>query len=569
MALKDLAPYLSDEYSNQVGILYPDIEEDFKKNPYILLDIEENLPEDKIDRFPTFEEIDKNTILKTFDLRLIEVKELLLTVLDSNEQSGNSWMLVTDLIKKANMILIKTGHPLLKGTLIPYINYYNNIFSLDRTKTYISLYKTKKKEFYIYNGIKKLKKNANHEYDNFVAIDETHMLSDVQMASAKNVVRFGGNISLLTGGPGTGKTTITKSIVKGLNESFPDKKIVLLAPTGKAANRIQEIFNTQDIEISTIHLFVGWNFPLPKMKKVIKNIRETDFIIIDEASMISVDVLSMLFKHIDMFKTKILFIGDENQLPAIGTGDTIRDLRTMKVYEEHLYINYRSSLAINKNATALLSGDNTIETDDTFEFININENENIMEDIAKEIVESNKDTILLSPYRKKDIKGNILELNDLIHKDIFGEIRRDFCNGWCIGDKVILVKTNYKRKYFNGDTGILTGYKRNAVTMDGEKYDAYIVTLSNGKTVYVVDDNDIELAYSITIHKSQGSEYDEVNIYIPRFSSFISKELLYTAITRAKKKVRLWTTKEIYDLICDTDSVRRNTLIKLWNENIA
>ena len=278
-----------------------------------------------------------------------------------------------------------------------------------------------------------------------------------------------------------------------------------------------------------------------------------------------------MFKYIDIYKTKILFIGDENQLPAIGTGDTIRDLRQMNVYEEHLNINYRSSMAINTNATSLLNGDNTIKTDDTFEFIDIEKDidnkENVMEIISKEVINSDNDTIVLSPYRKKEIKGNIVELNNTIHKNIFGDIRKDFFNGWCIGDKVILVKTNYKRKYFNGDTGIITGYKRNAVTVNKEKQDAYIVTLSNGNNVYVVDENDIELAYSITIHKAQGSEYDEVNIYIPQYSPFISKELLYTAITRAKNKVRLWTTKEIYDLVCKTESVRRNTLIGLWNKD--
>lgn len=569
MSIK-LASYLSEEYCHQVGILYPEIETIYKENPYFLLDIEDELPANKIDKFPDYIEIDKHTILKTFELRKIEIKELLLYVLKQNEQLGNSWMCMQDLIQQCNKILAKTGHPLLKGSLKQYINYYNDLFALSRDKKYISLYKTKQKEFYIYNGIKKLK-NMTNEYNSFEAKDETNRLSNEQLNSANNVVRLGGNITLLTGGPGTGKTTITKSIVKGLNESFPNKKIVLLAPTGKAANRIQEVFYGQDVEIKTIHLFVGWNFPKPKMKTVLRDIKDTDFIIIDEASMISVDVLSLLFKYIDIYKTKILFIGDENQLPAIGTGDTIRDLRQMNVYEEHLNINYRSSMAINTNATSLLNGDNTIKTDDTFEFIDIEKDidnkENVMEIISKEVINSDNDTIVLSPYRKKEIKGNIVELNNTIHKNIFGDIRKDFFNGWCIGDKVILVKTNYKRKYFNGDTGIITGYKRNAITVNKEKQDAYIVTLSNGNNVYVVDENDIELAYSITIHKAQGSEYDEVNIYIPQYSPFISKELLYTAITRAKNKVRLWTTKEIYDLVCKTESVRRNTLIGLWNKD--
>ena len=368
---------------------------------------------------------------------------------------------------------------------------------------------------------------------------------------------------------GLGKTIEAASVLKVYLSDKKNKKVLVCVPDALVEQWKTELafkfslFNGDNLS--------GNNIKITPMSQITMTNNKYDFIIIDEASMISVDVLSLLFKYIDIYKTKILFIGDENQLPAIGTGDTIRDLRQMNVYEEHLNINYRSSMAINTNATSLLNGDNTIKTDDTFEFIDIEKDidnkENVMEIISKEVINSDNDTIVLSPYRKKEIKGNIVELNNTIHKNIFGDIRKDFFNGWCIGDKVILVKTNYKRKYFNGDTGIITGYKRNAVTVNKEKQDAYIVTLSNGNNVYVVDENDIELAYSITIHKAQGSEYDEVNIYIPQYSPFISKELLYTAITRAKNKVRLWTTKEIYDLVCKTESVRRNTLIGLWNKD--
>ena len=100
-------------------------------------------------------------------------------------------------------------------------------------------------------------------------------------------------------------------------------------------------------------LLFNLGFEECKMYKVIQNIQDTDVIIIDETSMVSVDVLSRLFEYINTAKTKLIFIGDSDQLPAVGTGDLINDLKTMGVYEEHLYINYRSDDAIISNATRL------------------------------------------------------------------------------------------------------------------------------------------------------------------------------------------------------------------------
>ena len=557
MALIDIAPFLTEEYISKISSLYPDIEEKYKENPYFLLDI---IIDNEDITVPTFIDIDKNTILKTFELRLIEMKYACKTVLLENEQKGNSWMPLNSFYKKVTKLLNKTKHPLLKGTIRPYLNYYNNDFVIE--KNTISLYETRWKEFCIYNGIKSAKKNSQ-DFSKYKPIDNTNILSDIQMKSAENIVKYGGNISLLTGGPGTGKTTVLKAIVTGINEYYPEKKIALLAPTGKAANRIQEVFNYQDIDISTIHLYVGWEYPSFKMKKIKANIAKTDIIFVDEASMPNVEVLSKLFELVNLSTTKIIFIGDPNQLPAIGTGDIINDLRRMNVYEEHLSINYRSRLAINKNATALLMGDNNIETDETFNFINICD-ENNLESLEEIMASSDENTILLTPYRKEKLIGNVIKMNKNIHNKKYGELRHDFINGWCIGDRVILKKTNYKRKYFNGDTGILTGYKANVVTENRVKTDAYIVTLYNGKKVFVTDDSNIELAYAITINKSQGSEYNEVNIYIPKYSTFITKKMLYTAITRAKNKVNLYTTKEIYNLVCSFKEKQRKTMISLW-----
>lgn len=560
MDITEYAPYLSRKYIKQFKEYYPDMELMYKENPYSLLDVPQEFEE-----APTFEDIDKTVTLKTFDLRLKELRAVIKYVLKQNEQAGNSWIEKDTLEKNIRKILRKGGHPILNNMLLNSgLNYYSKtgMITIDKKRDTVCLTETRNKEFRIYNGIKSMKKN-NVDFSKYEPVDVTNILSKEQLESAYNVVTCGENISLLTGGPGTGKTTVTKSIVKGINRAYPEKKVVLLAPTGKAAKRIQEVFEGQDIEIETIHLFVGWGFEECKMYKVIQNIQDTDVIIIDETSMVSVDVLSRLFEYINTAKTKLIFIGDSDQLPAVGTGDLINDLKTMGVYEEHLYINYRSDDAIISNATRLKQGDFHLQTGDTFEFIDINSCI-AKELLSKEMAYGEDNEITLTPYRKLSVNGNVIELNHLIHNEKYGDRRRDFLNGYCLGERVIFTKTNYKRKYFNGDTGTLDGVC--TVKVNKQTVDAYRVTLSDGRVVKVTDENDFELAYAITIHKSQGSEYDIVNIYIPEYSSFITREMLYTAITRAKAKVRLWTTIDIYKRICLTKTVKRKTLINLWNE---
>lgn len=560
MDIKESAPYLTDKYIQQFKEYYPDMELMYKENPYSLLDIPQEFEDT-----PDFSDIDKAVVIKTFDLRLKEMRAVIKDVLKQNEQAGDSWINRIDLEDKIKRILYKTGHPVLnKGLLPACLNYYSKtgLISIDKKRDTVSLTETRNKEFKIYNGIKSMKKNKI-DFSKYRPIDISEILSSEQLSSAYNIITASENIALLTGGPGTGKTTITKSIVKGINSAYPERKIVLLAPTGKAAKRIQEVFEGQDIEIETIHLFVGWGFDEGKMIKVKRNIEATDVIIIDEASMVSVDVLSRLFEYINTATTKLIFVGDSDQLPAVGTGDLINDLKTMGVYEEHLYINYRSDDAIITNAKRLKSGDFHLQTGETFEFIDINSCI-AKELLAKEMAYGDDNEITLTPYRKQYINGNVLELNKLIHIEKYGERRRDFLNGYCLGERVIFTKTNYKRGYFNGDTGTLDGVC--SVKVNKERVDAYKITLADGKTVKVINGDDFELAYAITIHKSQGSEYDIVNIYIPEYSSFITREMLYTAITRAKAKVRLWTTLDIYKRICLTKTLKRKTLINLWNE---
>lgn len=555
MSLHDIADYIPIEYCEKLEASFPDIEDLYRSNPYILLDkryvLEDNLPISFID-------IDTHTVLDTFEMRKKQMKAAIYHILSSNESSGNSWMLYDELKIELYNLLWETGHPLFKGTPYPYIMAFNEHFSFDPETDSVALAETKMREWQIYNGIRKGKSTANRLHS-FVPYDVTNILSQRQLTVAKNIVREGGNISLLTGGPGTGKTTVLKSVANGMMRCYPELNMVFLTPTGKAAKRIKEVFGGIDIDISTIHLFVGWGQTKKQPIAIKRKVEEKDIIIIDEASMADIEVLSTLFSLVDMDNTKVIFVGDEDQLSAIGAGDIIGDLKKMRVYHERLTENYRSEGLIAKNAEKINNGDPFLLEGEDFEIIECSP-EVAKNTIASGLLHPDMASVVLTPYRSASMNGSTFEINGLVQQRRYGSIRQ-LGGRFCIGDRVILTHTNYKLHYFNGDTGILVGYN--------SENDSYVVKLDNAdenidELVNVTSDSDIELGYAMTIHKSQGSEYVNVDIIIPEYSSFITRKMLYTAVTRAKVKVRLWTTKEILTKIILSNEPKRRTMVSLW-----
>lgn len=558
MGLHEIAEYIPIEYCEKLESSFPDIADLYEQNPYILLEehymIGENIPISFID-------IDKHTVLDTFDMRKKEMKAAIYHVLTQNEASGDSWMYYADFKKAVLSLLQQTGHPLFTGTPYAYLMAFSDKFSFDPETDSVSLAETKMREWTIYNGIKRGKSNRN-KLSNFAPYDVTNVLSERQLTVAKNIVREGGNISLLTGGPGTGKTTVLKSVANGIIRNCPDMQMAFLTPTGKAAKRIKEIFGNVDIDISTIHLFVGWGQKKKQPLKIKHKIEATDLIIIDEASMADIEVLSTLFSLVDMDNTKIIFVGDEDQLPAIGAGDIIGDLKKLGVYHERLTENYRSEGLIAKNKDKINNGDPFLLEGEDFQIMDC-PFDVAKETIAADMTHTDSSHAVLTPFRRRGKHGSTTELNDIVQRKRYGGVRQ-LGGRFCIGDRVILTKTNYKRHYYNGDTGTLIGYDAGT--------DSYVVKLdsfddTSDDIVYVYNDSDIELGYATTFHKSQGSEYPYVDIIIPEYSSFITRRMLYTAVTRAKVRVRLWVNRDVLKRIILSTEPQRRTMVSLWKDN--
>jgi len=343
-------------------------------------------------------------------------------------------------------------------------------------------------------------------------------------------------VSIVTGGPGTGKSTITKAIVSILEKLT--NKIILAAPTGRAAKRLSEITHTY---ASTIHRLLKFNFTTGSFTYNRENPLSCDLLIVDEASMIDTFLMYQLLRAVPN-GAKVVFIGDVNQLPSIGPGNVLSDLiESTQVATCYLKTIFRQAAGskIIVNAHRINDGkmpytDNAPRSD--FLFIERKEAEDvkttILELVTKKIPERfsfdpKKDIQVLVPMRKGPCGI------DILNRDLQEILTPSQTNGFYyrVGDKVMQLKNNYTKEVFNGDIGTVV-----AVDTIEQKL---TVQVEDKDVVYDFSDLDeLCLAYAVSIHKYQGSECPCIvmPVHTAHFK-LLSKNLIYTGITRGKKLV--------------------------------
>jgi len=320
------------------------------------------------------------------------------------------------------------------------------------------------------------------------------------------------DVSVITGGAGTGKTTVIKAIIESYGRYYGRDYITLVAPTGKASKRMKQQTGFEDC--STIHSklrksedFIYYN----EYHKL-----EGNLIICDEGSMVDLILMRDLLRAIDEH-TKVIFVGDHNQLPPVNIGEPFFDfIRDDRVSKQELTYNHRQgeNNGILENANALLNGV-------AFEDLKVFDNFVIRNIAYDEIFEYATDkTLSISPYN---------EVNAEINKRL-----RKGKNMFNVNDKVLFLR-NVKGKdfsYCNGDTGIVKGTEGANIIIEKDDGGKVVITPK-----YF---DDIDLAYAMTVHKTQGSEYDNVKIFIPKGNKFVTHRMLYTAITRGKCRIGLY-----------------------------
>lgn len=348
--------------------------------------------------------------------------------------------------------------------------------------------------------------------------------------------------TVITGGPGTGKTTIVRTIIRAIERHTGSSDgIALMAPTGRAARRMKE---ATAHDARTIHMTIGYSGTTGKASYNAENKLPCDWVIVDEASMIDISLAQQLLQAIDVKRTRVIFIGDVDQLPPVGPGIFFRSLiKSYKVPTVRLKFSFRQTGSIAQNASKINDGmgpHSYVEDDD---FIVVKATKDDAPEKAVKaylsLVEEYglQEAVLLSP--KKKGTGGTEALNRTIQERLLGkhpanELIKTFDYEIGVGDRIMLTKNNIFEGHANGDLGIVLTVNNLFLTVqfDGDDEPTEIKT-SDVKNNFI-------LAYASTVHKSQGSEYLGVVVLFTSEHTFMGeRSIIYTAVTRAKKKLFL------------------------------
>lgn len=399
--------------------------------------------------------------------------------------------------------------------------------------------------------------------------------NDQQFSAIKNSLLK--KILIITGGPGTGKTTIMKGItelyrtINKLSYEQLQEKIALLAPTGRAAKRMSE---STLLRASTIHRFLKWQKETNKFQVNEYNKSRVEFVIIDEGSMIDTYLMASLLKGISA-NCKIILVGDDHQLPSVGPGQVLHDLIESNCLQKvELTELYRQG----KDSNILTLAYDIRQGEVNEEVFNIGDDLTFIKATSSQVVEnvleitdtyqdlSYKEFQILCPMYKT-IAG-IDEINRHVQNKVNpkSKNKKEIQYGDVIfreNDKVLQLTNMPDENVYNGDIGIIKEIK---ITPKKE----IIIDFDNNIVKYTPSNfNNFRLAYAISIHKAQGSEFDVVIIPIVRnYNKMLYRKLIYTGITRSKKKLYLiGDINALKYAVSNNNSDIRRTSIKDYLQN--
>lgn len=397
--------------------------------------------------------------------------------------------------------------------------------------------------------------------------DNQIQLAQKQKEAIKDCLHHG--VLVLTGGPGTGKTTVIKGILSILKAQ--GLKIRLAAPTGRAAKRLSETTGQKALTIHRLleanNLAQDDNLQLG-FSKDINDQLDADVIILDEVSMVDI-VLMHHFLNAVPDGCRIILVGDTDQLPAVGPGSVLKDIiRSQKIPAirlDEIFRQAQTSMII-QNAHIINAGrlpDIRKQYSD-FVFYELNDDTSITQkildlctkDLPHEGFDVLKDVQVLSPMHR--FLCGVENLNLMLQEQLNPKKNQDelkySSQTFRVGDKVMHIRNNYQKNVFNGDIGFIQDINNEKLTVD---YFDHIVTYEKNEL------NELTLAYASSVHKSQGSEYKVV--IIPLSTShyiMLQRNLLYTAITRAKQKVIIIGSKKaLMTAIQSNRTQKRYTLL--------
>jgi exodeoxyribonuclease V alpha subunit len=424
-------------------------------------------------------------------------------------------------------------------------------------------------EMEIYQKLKRIEENTDFELD------------DLQKKAVVEAVRNG--LLIITGGPGTGKTTTINTIIEYFE--LEGLEIFLAAPTGRAAKRMTE---ATGYEAQTIHrLLEVSGTPDNEMaggfERNEENPLEADVIIIDEMSMVDIYLMNALLKAITV-GTRLILVGDVDQLPSVGAGSVLKDIINSKVYNV-VMLNKIFRQAVQSdivvNAHKINRGERVIADNKSKDFFFLKRDDaNVIISVLITLIKqklppyveaTSYDIQVLTPMRKGNLGVERLNsiLQEYLNPPAKNKNEKEYGQGlFREGDKVMQIKNNYQIEWeirnrygiainkgmgvFNGDMGVIKEINTFTEEVRVEFDEARSVTYTFKQL------DELELAYAITIHKSQGSEYPAVVIpLLTGPSMLMNRNLLYTAVTRAKKCVTLVGSEDTFQTMIENVSEQK------------
>lgn len=392
-----------------------------------------------------------------------------------------------------------------------------------------------------------------------------NLFSEDQLKAIKAVID--NPVSVITGGPGTGKTTTVRGIIKLLEDC--EKEVILVAPTGRAAKRMSDLTGH---EAKTLHRLLGYTQGHGYRNKHFP----ADVIVIDEASMLEQVMFNHLLQAIGE-ETKIVLVGDTDQLPAIGAGDVLRDLiksGTVPVVTLKENFRHKEGGVIAANAAAIKEGQMPSEEKEN-EFILLAENtsgkihDRLLNFVAEELPEryhiNAKDIQVVTPLQEGPLGAKQLnrDIQEAVNPDA-PEIKRGL-KRFRLGDRVMQVSNSSIRNTFNGETGWISQIDKETDSLEVTFYDGK-------KSKYCKKDlGELALAYAMTVHKLQGSETDYMVMLMSMgHKPMLYRNLLYTGVSRAKKLCVLIGEEKALKTAVDnpSPSVRNSNFKKRLQESL-
>lgn len=373
-------------------------------------------------------------------------------------------------------------------------------------------------------------------------------------------------VQIITGGPGTGKSTITKAIIQ-ITEKL-SRKVILAAPTGRAAKRMSEITYRP---ASTLHSLLKYDFKSGGFKFNSEHPLDADLIIVDEASMIDTKLFYHLLKAVPSH-CRLILIGDIDQLPSVGPGNILRDLIASEVIPtQTLTFIFRQGKGSKISYSAHLINEGMFpklksEKDDDFFFIEAKEPQEVLDTlvdlVARRIPQKynfdpTKDIQALAPMRKGLIGTESLNFKLQETLNPSKDPLLWYGKRYSIGDKVMQLRNNYKKEVFNGDIGFIASIQKDEQTLE-INFEGHICSYKFSEL------DEVSLAYCVSIHKYQGSEAPCIVMPIhTHHFKLLCRNLLYTGITRGKKLVILVGTKKALAIAINNNEIqKRHTQLK-------